>query len=179
MKVQSGAQSVVARYIWFSSAITGEKLCLAVDIRRKQTMRRLRPQKINARIKQLQNSTGRKVRIMFQDEAGFGRINKPRNCWCEKGMRPTVPCHHTREYMYAFGGVDPIEGDSCFLVLPYTPEMNPIEQIWKELRQIGFRNEIFATLDKVVDCLCDSINSLSKNTIMSITGRDWILRCFN
>ena len=23
---------------------------------------------------------------------------------------------------------------------PYTPEMNPIEQIWKELRKTGFRN---------------------------------------
>ena len=61
----------------------------------------------------------------------------------------------------------------------YTPEMNPIEQIWKELRQIGFRNEIFATLDKVVDRLCASIDSLSKSTIMSIAGREWILRCFN
>ena len=23
---------------------------------------------------------------------------------------------------------------------PYTPEMNPIEQIWKQLRSMGFRN---------------------------------------
>ena len=28
-----------------------------------------------------------------------------------------------------------------FYIPPYTPEMNPIEQIWKELRKIGFRNE--------------------------------------
>ena len=28
---------------------------------------------------------------MFQDEAGFRRINKPKNCWCEKGIRPSVP----------------------------------------------------------------------------------------
>ena len=31
---------------------------------------------------------------MFQDEAGFGRINKPKYCWCEKGIRPSVPCLH-------------------------------------------------------------------------------------
>ena len=31
---------------------------------------------------------------------------------------------------------------------PYTPEMNPIEQIWKEIRKRGFRNEIFQTLNK-------------------------------
>ncbi len=71
------------------------------------------------------------------------------------------------------------ENIELFFIPPCTPEMNPIEQIWKELRQIGFRNEIFATLNKVVDRLCDSINSLSKNTIMSITGREWILGCFN
>lgn len=38
---------------------------------------------------------------MFQDEAGFGRINKPKYCWCRKGIRPSVPCHHIREYRYA------------------------------------------------------------------------------
>ena len=56
---------------------------------------------------------------MFQDEAGFGRINKPKNCWCVKGIRPAVPCHHIREYRYAYGAVDPIEGDSFFLIMPY------------------------------------------------------------
>ncbi len=44
---------------------------------------------------------------MFQDEAGFGRFNKPKYCWCEKGVRPVVPCHHIREYRYAYGSVGP------------------------------------------------------------------------
>ena len=55
---------------------------------------------------------------MFQDEAGFGRINKPKYCWCEKGTRPLVPCHHIREYRYAFGAVEPLTGESFFLILP-------------------------------------------------------------
>ena len=54
---------------------------------------------------------------------------------------------------------------------PYTPEMNPIEQIWKEIRKRGFRNEIFQTLEKVVDRLCDTIRALSAETVKSITGR--------
>ena len=62
-----------------------------------------------------------------------------------------------------------------FRIPPYTPEMNPIEQIWKELRKRGFKNEVFQTLEKVIDRLCEVINSLSPETIMSITGRDWIL----
>ena len=62
-----------------------------------------------------------------------------------------------------------------FSLPPYTPEMNPIEQIWKEIRKLGFKNEVFSTLTKVVDRLCDTICSLSANTIKSITHRDWIL----
>ena len=66
-----------------------------------------------------------------------------------------------------------------FHIPPYTPEMNPIEQIWKEIRKRGFRNEVFATLEKVVDRLCDTICSLTPNTIFNITGRDWIVKAFN
>ncbi len=58
---------------------------------------------------------------------------------------------------------------------PYTPEMNPIEQIWEEIREKGFRNECFSSLDQVIDRLCITIQKLSPDTIMSITGRDWIL----
>ena len=166
---------------------------------------------------------------MFQDEAGFGRINKPKRCWCRKGVRPSVPCHHIREYRYAYGAVEPLTGDHFFLVMPYcntncmntflrelskayandqillicdgarwhksngleipdhihltfippyTPEMNPIEQIWKEIRKRGFRNEIFDTLEKVVDRLCDVIINLPDAVIRSITGRQWVLSMF-
>jgi putative transposase len=65
-----------------------------------------------------------------------------------------------------------------FFLPPATPEMNPIEQIWKEIRKRGFRNEIFHTLDKVVDRLCDTICSLSCDVIQSITGRDWVVGIF-
>lgn len=167
---------------------------------------------------------------MFQDEAGFGRINKPKYCWCQEGIRPSVRCHHIREYRYAYGAVEPLTSDGYFLVMPYcntvcmniflkklserfsnviillccdgaawhksgglelpeniilfhtppyTPEMNPIEQIWKEIRKRSFRNEVFATLEKVVDRLCDTICSLSNNAISCITGRDWIVKVFN
>ena len=65
-----------------------------------------------------------------------------------------------------------------FHIPPYTPEMNPIEQIWKEIRKRGFRNEVFATLEKVVDRLCDTICALTADTISSITGRKWIIKAF-
>lgn len=165
------------------------------------------------------------MRILFQDEAGFGRINKPKYCRCTKEVRPPVPCHHIREYRYVYGAVEPLTGENFFLVLPYcntenmnvfmeelskeykedllllacdgaswhksiklkipenirithippyTPEMNPIEQIWKQLRSMGFKNEVFRTLEHVVDRLCSTINALTKEKIKRITHRDWI-----
>lgn len=44
---------------------------------------------------------------------------------------------------------------------PYTPEMNPIEQIWKQIRSMGFRNEVFNSLDDVMNRLCETICMVS------------------
>lgn len=61
----------------------------------------------------------RNVRLMFEDEAGFGRINKPKHCWHPKEMRPSVPYHYIREYRYAFGAVEPLIGKNFFLTMPF------------------------------------------------------------
>jgi transposase len=165
---------------------------------------------------------------MFEDEAGFGRINKPKRCWCPKGCRPAVPCQHIREYTYTYAAVSPHDGQMVSLILPktnavcmslflkevsqrfpnesilmimdkaawhtagtlhipdnieifpllpYSPELNPIEQIWDEVREKGFKNEVFYSLSLVEDRLCDTLISLEDNTerIQSITGWDWIV----
>ena len=70
------------------------------------------------------------------------------------------------------GGLNLPNNIVLFHIPPCTPEMNPIEQIWKELRKRGLRNEVFATLEKVVERLCDTICSLTNQAISSITGRD-------
>ena len=160
----------------------------------------------------------------------MGGSTSPKYCWREKGIRPSVPYHHIQEYRYAYGAVEPLTGEGCFLIQPYCntacmnlfltqlseeypddvillccdsaawhtsgglnlhdnivlfyippyrPEMNPIEQIWKEIRKRGFHNEVFASLEKVVERLCDTICSLSNQVISSISGRDWIIKAFN
>lgn len=67
--------------------------------------------------KLVEKASPKRVRILFQDEAGFGRISEPKACWCRKGVRPTVPCHHIREYRYVYGAVEPETGDGCFWVM--------------------------------------------------------------
>ena len=51
---------------------------------------------------------------------------------------------------------------------PYTPEMNPIEQVWSEIRKCGFKNQTFPTLEAVIDRLQAVIQSLSHQTLKSI-----------
>lgn len=58
---------------------------------------------------------------------------------------------------------------------PYSPEMNPIEQIWKQIRSMGFRNEVFNSLDDVMNRLCETICMVTNDMIKSITGRKWIV----
>lgn len=64
--------------------------------------------------------------------------------------------------------------------------MNPIEQIWKQIRSMGFKNEIFKTLQDVMNRLCDTINQITKDMVnqitkdmvKQITHRQWICQSF-
>ena len=53
---------------------------------------------------------GRSLRIMFADEARFGRMNRPRPCWAPRGVRPSVAAQLIREYIYLYGAVSPKDG---------------------------------------------------------------------
>jgi putative transposase len=58
---------------------------------------------------------------------------------------------------------------------PCTPEMNPIEQIWREIRTRGFRNKYFKTIKDAEENIHTTIASMQTDTIKSITQRDWIM----
>lgn len=46
----------------------------------------------------------------------------------------------------------------------YSPELNPVEHIWEELREKAFSNRVFASLDAVIDTLCDQLRQLEDNS---------------
>ena len=157
---------------------------------------------------------GRPVRLMFQDEARFGRMNIPRRCWAPQGFRPTVPCQLVREYTFVFAAVSPDDGALVSLLLPevgtafmsyflaevsrryareniimvmdragwhiarslivpdnirfiwlppYSPECNPVEHLWDEVREKWFGNRVFLTLDAVENTLVDAMTHLENN----------------
>ena len=162
--------------------------------------------------------------MIYQDEAGFGRISKLGSCWAPMEVRPHVNSHYIREFRYCYGAVDAQTGDSFFLIAggcntewtkevlrqvsqaypddyillvmdnaiwhksstleipsnielafipPYTPEMNPIEQVWKEIRKRGFKNKAFQTLEAVIDKLQEVIQGLEKSVLKSTVSRQW------
>ena len=214
--------------------MVSERSLLDLNIPRRQTLRQLRRLKIKSTFETLskrfkEEETYNKVRLMYQDEAGFGRISKMSSCWAPQGIRPSIPSHYMREYRYCYGAVDAQTGDSFFLIAggcntewtneflrqvsqaypddyillvmdnaiwhksstleipsnielafipPYTPEMNPIEQVWKEIRKRGFKNKDFQTLEAVIDKLQEVIQGLEKSVLKSTVSRQWTLKRF-
>jgi hypothetical protein len=58
---------------------------------------------------------------------------------------------------------------------PYSPELNPVENIWQFLRQNHLANRVFDTYDDIVDACRNAWTALTSapHTITSIATRDW------
>jgi hypothetical protein len=54
---------------------------------------------------------GRPVRLMFQDEARFGRMVRPKRCWAPAPLRPVLSNGYEREFVYVYGAVNPLAGE--------------------------------------------------------------------
>lgn len=171
---------------------------------------------------------GRRFRLMFQDEARFGRITDPRKAWCQSGIRPGVGAQVVREYTYAYAAVSPLDGELDTLILPdmytdtlsvflaevsrrhpqeqitmvldgapchrsgmlvvpenirlveqppYSPELNPTEHLWEELREKWFWNQTFPTMRAVEDTLVSALQTLeaSRAQVQRMTAFSWIM----
>ena len=60
---------------------------------------------------------------------------------------------------------------------PYSPELNPVEQLWAHLREKHFHNRAFDSLDALEDRLVNALRELeaSPETAKSITQWSWII----
>lgn len=170
---------------------------------------------------------GRKVRLMFQDEARFGRMVRIKRCWSPFPFRPRVSNGYEREFVYAYGGISPKEGaldwmvsremNTCrmgeflaqvsmahseefivmvldgasshkakdlklpenirLLPLPaYSPELNPQEHVWDEVREKEFPNRVFELLNAVTTQLKRGLRRLASqpDVLRSLTNWPWI-----
>ena len=170
----------------------------------------------------------RPIRLMFQDEARFGRMARIRRCWAPAPLRPVVDNGYEREFTYVYGGVSPLQGELDWslsdkmntvqmqaflaqvsqahpqefivmvvdgasshkakeLIVPenvrlirlpsYSPELNPQEHIWDEIREKAFPNLVLDQMAAVVERLRNGMAALAVDTerVRRITAWPWIV----
>jgi transposase len=73
------------------------------------------------------------------------------------------------------GKLDLPDNITTLVLPPYSPELNPQENIWQFLRQNYLSNRVFDTYEAIVDACCAAWNALiaQPGKITSIASRDW------
>ena len=58
---------------------------------------------------------------------------------------------------------------------PYSPELNPCEQIWQYLKDRYLANKCFTDYNELIDSICKAWNAFAKdiNRIVSMCTRSW------
>lgn len=96
---------------------------------------------------------------MFMDEARCGRISDTRRCW------------HKNESL--------IIPDNIRLVRlpPYSPELNPVEHVWDDLREKEFHNRVFDSIDSLEGHPGKALREMENDheRIRSIVAWPWII----
>jgi hypothetical protein len=59
----------------------------------------------------------------------------------------------------------------------YSPELNPVEQIWQQLRKIKLSNTNFKSYEDIVDACCEAWNCFcdEEGNIQSLCTRSWAI----
>ena len=180
----------------------------------------------------LKNQKNLPVRLVFQDEARFGRMSDPRACWAPAPNRPMVGLALVREFRYEYAAVSPWSGeldyvtsekmntenmsrflkqvsethDQDFIVMvldgapshrgkgleipenmalvflpPYSPELNPVEQLWNVLRRDYFANKVFDSLNATTLQAEHGLANVASNreALKSLTNWPWISAIMN
>ncbi len=87
------------------------------------------------------------IKLFFQDEGRFGRINNLSRCWVPANTRPIIGKQIIREFCYAFSAVCPETGELFSLIFPYV-NTDLMNIFLKEL-SIWYRDyRIILALDK-------------------------------
>lgn len=60
---------------------------------------------------------------------------------------------------------------------PYSPELNPVEQLWQQLRDQFWSNRCFKHYDEIVDTCCQAWNQYTsqENVIRNLCSRRWAI----
>jgi len=45
----------------------------------------------------------------------------------------------------------------------YSPEVNPVEHLWEEVREKYLHNRVFSSLDELIEVLCQALSELTQD----------------
>lgn len=57
---------------------------------------------------------------------------------------------------------------------PYSPELNPIERLWKHIKKTSIHNILFQQIDELIKVVCKSIKKCSVDFIKQICACNYI-----
>ena len=94
------------------------------------------------------NKDTRPIKLFFQDEARFGRIDNITSCWVPQHQRAKVGNQIIRQYTYAYSAICPQTGENYSLILPYANSqcmdifMRGVSEKFKHYRMIMAMDKI-------------------------------------
>ena len=73
--------------------------------------------------------------------------------------------------------VSPFSNVSLIKLPPYSPELNPMEQVWQWLRQRCLSNRVFKDYEEIVEQVSEAWNTFISDSerVMKLCTRDWML----
>ena len=57
---------------------------------------------------------------------------------------------------------------------PYSPELNPVERFWQNIKQNTIKNKVYKTLTSLKNSVANFLNSMTPDKIMSICTTDYL-----
>lgn len=88
----------------------------------------------------------RPIKLFFEDEARFGRINNLTRCWVPKTERAEIERQLIREYTYAYTAVCPQTGEAYSIISPFN-NTSATNAFLHEFSNHFKHNRIILTLD--------------------------------
>ena len=114
-----------------------------------------------------QNEDDLPVKLFFQDEARFGRINKTSRCWTPPNQRAVISQQTIREYTYAFSAVCPETGENYSLILPYA-NTNSMNIFLKHFSDNYQNYKVIMAMDKAGWHISKELEKIDNVTIMHL-----------
>jgi transposase len=96
----------------------------------------------------------RRERKVFNAETFWAFMNKVRQISCHSGRRMPVLSDNARYHHAKLHADWRQQCSSKFALLflpPYSPDLNPIERVWKLTRRLATRNRLFEQLDQIAE----------------------------